>query len=369
MSEARDPMKCGGTRVRANRCVAALALAATLLSGCGDGGGPPQEFSVKVAVTKPEVSRVEDTLPAVGTIEADERVIIQPEVSGLIESVHFEEGQRVAKGEILFRLRSRKEEAQLAQVEADRQLAQANLERARTLAGTKAISEQELDQMASALAAHAAAYELESRRLEERVIHAPFDGVLGPREVSVGQYVQEGTRLVTLVQDSRVKVEFRIPERQMGDLRIGQEGRVRVTAFPEAVFSGQVDLIDPEVDPATRTVRGRLLVANPEHQLRPGMFARVELVVGARDDALVVPESALVPSLDAFSVFVVRDGRARITPVKLGVRLPGKVELREGVNRDATVVISGTQKIVDGTRVEPAEDPAPSVARVAPRTE
>jgi membrane fusion protein (multidrug efflux system) len=333
-----------------------------VLAGCGGGGGPPEEFAVQVAVIKPEVTTVEDTLPAVGTIEADERVVIQPEVPGVIESIHFEEGQRVTQGEVLFRLRSRKEEAQLAQARADKELALANLERARTLAGTKAISQQELDQMASSLEAHAASFELEKRRLEERLIEAPFEGVLGPREVSVGQYVNAGMPLVTLVQDARVKVEFRIPERQLASLRVGQPGRVQVTAFPGTAFAGEIDLIDPEIDAATRTVGARLIVPNADGRLRPGMFARVEVVVGRRADALVVPESALVPSLDEFAVFLVQENRAKLTPVKLGVRLPGKVELREGLTPDSVVVISGTQKLVDGMKVAPAEDPAQAVA-------
>jgi membrane fusion protein (multidrug efflux system) len=342
--------------------VAALAAALLVLplaTGCGGKGGPPAEFAVEVAVTKPEVTVVQDTLPAVGTVEPDERVVIQPEVAGLIEEIGFEEGQRVQRGDVLFRMRSRKEEAQLAQAKADMELARANLERARQLEGTKAISQQELDQMASTLEARAATYELERRRLEERLIVAPFDGVLGPRQVSVGQYVTAGMPLVTLVQDALVKVEFTVPERQLADLRIGQIGRVSVSAYPEQVFEGEVALISPEVDPVTRTVYARLLVPNPEGRLRPGMFARVELVVGERSNALVVPESALVPSLDSFSVFVVQeDQRVRLTPVTPGVRLPGKVELRDGVQPDSVIVISGTQKLVDGTKVIPSEDKA-----------
>jgi membrane fusion protein (multidrug efflux system) len=337
-----------------------------LTAGCGKSGGPPPEFSVEVAVTKPEVTTVEDTLPAVGTIEADERVVLQPEVAGLVESIHFTEGQRVKKGDVLFRLRSRKEEAQLAQARADKSLAKANLERAQTLAGTKAISQQELDQMASTLEARSATYELENRRLEERVILAPFDGVLGPREVSVGQYVNAGTPLVTLVEDARVKVQFQIPERQLAQLKIGQSGRVQVSAYGDRGFDGQVDMVNPEVDAITRTVPARLIVPNPEGLLRPGMFARVELVVGRRADALVVPESALIPSLDEFGVFAVEDDRARLRPVKLGVRLPGKVELRAGLTRESVVVISGTQKLVDGTKVKAAPDKSGSMALAQP---
>ncbi|MCC7377248.1 MAG: efflux RND transporter periplasmic adaptor subunit [Verrucomicrobiales bacterium] len=362
-------MKSNELNARRRFALAAASAGLSLLAltaGCGKSGGPPPEFSVEGAVTKPEVMVVEDTLPAVGTIEADERVVLQPEVSGLVESIQFTEGQRVKKGDVLFRLRSRKEEAQLAQARADKNLAKANLERAQTLAGTKAISQQELDQMASALEARSATYELENRRLEERVILAPFDGVVGTREVSVGQYVNAGTPLVTLVEDARVKVLFRIPERQLAQLKVGQNGRVRVSAYGDRGFEGQVDMVSPEVDVATRTVPGRLIVSNPEGLLRPGMFARVELVIGRRADALVVPESALIPSLDEFGVFAVEADRARLHPVKVGVRLPGKVELLTGLTRETTVVISGTQKLVDGTKVKAAPDKSGTIAMAQP---
>ena len=327
-----------------------------LATGCGPGGGPPAEPVIEVAVARPEVMSVDVTLPAVGTVEADERVVLQPEVPGLIESLHFVEGQRVKKGDVLFRMRSTKEEAQVAQARADRDLARSNLERARTLAGSKAISQQELDLMESTLAARAATYELENRRMEERLILAPFDGVLGPREVSPGQYVNAGVPLVTLVEDARVKVRFRLPERQMAMVRTGQTARIRVNAHRDRLFEGAVDLVNPEVDPSTRTLEARVRVDNPDGALRPGMFGRVELVVGTRANALVVPESALIPALDDFAVYVVVGERAKLVPVKLGVRLPGKVELESGLKPEDEVIVAGTQKVGDGTKVKPGTD-------------
>lgn len=359
-----DERIANGRRMAAG--LAALLLVGLLGGGCGKGGGPPAEMAIDVAVAQPEPTEVEDVLPAVGTVEPDERVVVQPEVSGVIQSIHFEEGQRVKQGDLLFRLDSRKEEALLAQALAERQLAQDNLDRARKLEGTQAISLQEIDQAESTLAVKKATYELEARRLEDRVIRAPFAGVLGPREVSVGQYVQTGTRLVSLVRDAQVKVRFYLPERQLGQLRVGQSGRLRVSAFPDRAFEGDVDLINPEVDPASRTVEARLRVPNPEGLLRSGMFARVEVVVGRRQGALVLPESALVPSLSEFGVFAVEDNRARLRPVTLGVRLPGRVEVRDGVAAGDTIIVAGTQKLVDGMLVKPSEDQAPTVASATP---
>ena len=135
-------------------------------------------------------------------------------------------------------------------------------------------------------------------------------------------------------------------------------GRVRVSAHGSENFLGTLDVINPEVDVATRTLQARLVVPNPDGRLRPGMFARVELVLGSRPGALVVAESALVPSLDDFGVFVVDQDRARLRPVKVGVRLPGKVEIREGVTAEAEIIVAGTQKLVDGSRIKPTPDGA-----------
>ncbi len=349
---------------RRTRCAGGVFLAVMLVvaGGCGgEGGGPPEQV-VDVAAARPVRSEVEILIPAVGTVEADERVVLQPESAGLIESLHFVEGQRVSKGDILFRMRSHKEQAQVAQARADRDLARSNLERAQTLAGTKAISQQELDLMESTLAARAATFELENRRLEERVIEAPFAGVVGPREVSIGQYVNAGEPLVTLVEDAQVKVRFRLPERRLAVVRVGQTTRVRVSAFGDRRFEGRIDLVSPEVDPATRTVEVRALVSNPEGLLRPGMFGRVELVLGTKPDALVVPESALIPSLDRFGVYRIEEDKAKWVPVTIGVRLPGKVEVETGVAAEDWVIVAGTQKISDGSRVKASPDAADTAA-------
>ncbi len=351
-------------------------LAGLLLgvTGCSQGGagGPPPDMAIEVVIGQPVVMPVEDTLSAVGTIEANERVAIQPKVSGLIETISFTEGERVSQGKQLFAMDSRTEAASLAQAEAELRLAQSNLERAKTLIGTLAVSQQELDQLESLLAVKTAALKAADERLAERTIKAPFDGTLGPRLVSPGQYVQAGTSLVTLVDDACVKVRFHVPERQLAQVRAEQAARVRVAAWPNLVFTGKVDLIDPVVDPGTRTAEIRLLVPNPEGRLMPGMFARIEVVVQTRPDSLVLPEGALVPALDRFSVFLVKEDRAHLQTVQLGMRLPGQVEIREGLNADSRVVLSGTQKLVDGMRVTnappAASQPGPAAAGASTET-
>ena len=345
-----------------NRLVV-IALAGGVLAGCGGGGGsggPPPDMAVEVVIEKAAVQPVEEILGAVGTIEANERVEIKPEVPGLIEAIHFTEGEKVAKGARLFTLDSHTEAASLAQAKAEEQLAKANVERAQKLAGTKAISQQDLDQLQSHLQVATAARQVAEERLADRTIVASFDGMLGPRLVSPGQYVIAGAPLTTIVDASRVKVTFRIPERQLAEVQVGQKSRLRVASYPTRAFEGQVDLIDPEVDQATRTAGIRLVAPNAEGLLKPGMFSHVELVVRTRPNAVVIPESALVPSLDQFTVFGVENGVARTKPIKLGMRLPGKVEVREGLSAQEEIVVSGTQKLVEGMKVVAAKPSAPN---------
>jgi membrane fusion protein, multidrug efflux system len=356
--------------IRNQFCIAAtlLGLYAAGCGGKGGSGGPPPEMAVEVVIEKPASQPVEDILGAVGSIEANERVDLKPQVPGLIEMVHFAEGQKVAKGDKLFTLDAHKEMATLAQAKAEEQLATSNLERANKLAGTKAISQQDLDQLHSQVDVAGAARRVAEERLADRTIVAPLDGFLGPRLVSPGQYVIAGALLGTLVDASRVKVNFRIPERQLIQVKIGQKGRLRVASYPDRAFEGQVELINPEVDEATRTIAIRLLASNAEGLLKPGMFSHVELVVATRPNAVVIPESALVPSLDQFSVFSVENGVARTRPVKLGMRLPGKVEVREGLSAQDQIVTGGTQKLVDGMKVVAAKSIEPPSTNSPTRT-
>ena len=356
---------CSTGKVPSRAALAGLGLLAfNVLTGCGPGGGgPPADQAISVKVEKAMVEAVEETVSAVGSVEANERVELKPEASGIIDAVHFVEGSRVKQGARLFTLDARKEAAAVAQAEAEAGLARSSLERARQLAGTKAISQQELDQLASQLAVRDAMTRVDQERLADREVLAPFDGVLGPRLVSAGQYVNVGTPLVVLVDDSKVKVRFRIPERQLGLVRPGQTGRLRVNAYPDREFTGTVDLISPEVDETTRTAEIRLIVQNPNGLLRPGLFARVELVVGRREQAVVVPEAAIVPSLDRYSVFAVDGDRARKRDVKLGVRLPGKVEITDGLEAGQEFVVSGQQKLVDGSRIAPAQPATAAASR------
>jgi membrane fusion protein (multidrug efflux system) len=341
-------------------CVA-LSLAVVLICGCkkGGGGGPPQAPPTEVEAERVSTAEVVETLAAVGTIQPNESVEIKSEAEGVIKAIHFTEGQVVEAGQKLFELDAGKEAAQLARARADSEIARITLERSKTLAGTKAISQQEIDDWKARLAAREAEVALYQEQLSDTVVLAPFRGVVGSRHVSIGQYVSPMVVLVTLVDQSQVKVTYHIPERDLARVRTKQPVQLRVAAYPDRTFTGQVDLIDPVVNPATRMVQLRALAPNSDGLLKPGMFAQVETVVDRRPDAVVISERALVPSLRGFDVFVIKDGTAVLQTVKIGVRQPGKVEIAEGLTAGQEIVVGGTQKLVDGAKVAIAAAPVP----------
>jgi membrane fusion protein (multidrug efflux system) len=338
-------------------------LLALFTSGCGGGGAPQEPPPIDVETVIVTTETVEDRLTAIGSIQPNEEVVLKPEVAGRIQAIHFKEGERVSAGALLIELDGQKEAAQHAQAKAELALASENAARARQLAGTRAISKQEIDQLESQVTLKEAALEFSQQHLNDTQLTAPFDGILGPRAISAGQFVNVGTELVTLTDDSSVKITYQVPERHLAVLQTGQEVALRVSAYTERAFPGTVDLINPQVDENTRTVEVRALAPNPEGLLKAGMFARVETITGRRPEAIVVPETAVVPSLTGFAVFRVITNSARMTPVQTGMRLPGKVELLDGLKPGDQIIVGGLQKIVDGSPVNahaaaPATEPS-----------
>lgn len=300
---------------------------------------------------------IEETISLVSNILADEQVEIRPEMSGLIESVEFSEGQSVAKGQLLVQIDDAKLEAQLAEARANFELAKANQARSEQLIKSKTVSKQEFDQTSAALAAARAALDLVQRQAEDTKVRAPFDGITAARLVSPGQYVETATVLTTLVSLVPVKAQFQVPERFISTLREGQKVELSVVAFPGETFAGEVYFVSPRVDQTTRTVEVRARVPNVDRRLKPGMFAHLELVLSVRPDGIVIPEEALTVANGKPAVFVVADGIANVREVKTGLRLPGKVEITEGLKAGEEVIIAGLQKVRPGGKVAVGEKP------------
>jgi membrane fusion protein (multidrug efflux system) len=217
----------------------------------------------------------------------------------------------------------------------------------------------------STYAINRAALALVQEQLDDASIEAPFDGIVGARHVSMGQFVTPGTALTWLIDPDPMKVEFRVPERYIGQVQPRQEITVRVDSYPDQTFRGEVYFIAPEIDPDTRTGLVKAIIPNREAQLRRGMFANVSIGVGQRDDAVVIPETAVVHSDQSTTVYVVENDQAQPRPVRLGARLPGHVEVIEGIAPHELVVIEGIQKLRPGAQVV-VRSPESSAATTKP---
>jgi membrane fusion protein (multidrug efflux system) len=307
---------------------------------------------VAVEAARVIVDTVVEDLQAVGTLRPDEAVTVVPEIAGRVERIAFKEGQVVAAGDVLVKLDDSILVAERAKARSDLTLARANHERALKLAGQGMGTIRARDEALGAFQAAQANLALAEARLEKSTIRAPLSGVLGLRSVSVGAYVAPGERIVELADIDPIKLDFRVPELALTDLRAGQRVHVALDALPGRSFEGEIYAIDPIVDVAGRAIRLRARIPNPRRELSPGLFARVRLVVERRENALLVPESAVFARDGKPFVYRVVDGRAVLTAVALGQRRPGEVELRRGVGRDDVVVTAGQQQVRDGAALE-----------------
>lgn len=311
--------------------------------------------AVAVEVTRVSAASFADETTAVGTLKSNESVVLRPETSGRIAAIHFKDGQVVRRGALLLSLDAGIQEAELQQARANLALAQANQQRNEDLFQKKFISQQSLDNTKAALKVQEASVALAEARLAKTRIRAPFDGVVGIRNVSVGDYVKEGEELVNVEDIATLKVDFRLPEAYLGRLERGQTLEVSSDALPGVPFQATLEAVDPLVDVNGRSISCRALLPNREGRLRPGMFVRSRLVFGERKDALMLPEQAVVTGARP-RVFRVEEGKARAVTVQLGVRRDGRVEILEGLAMGDTVITAGQLKVRDGMPVRPVGD-------------
>ena len=331
------------------QATASPAGGASKASG-GTAAGVPVE-AIKVAQQPmPQV------ITAVGSLRSDESVTVRPEVAGRISAIAFQEGQRVAKGSTLIRLDPAINQAEVQQSRANLKLAQSKYDRAVDLAKSNFISGQAKDEAENNLRVAEAGLQLAEAKLAKMEIKAPFSGVIGLRVVSVGDYVKEGSDVVNLESIDPLKVDFRVPEIYMKQVQVGQSLQVQLDALPGRTFEGKVFALNPLVDAAGRSIVIRALVRNQDTSLRPGMFARVRLITRDEQNALVIPEQAIVPQGDEQYVFRVADGRANRVKIDVGQRREGMVQVVRGLEPNDVIVTAGHLKIRDGVPVTVAQN-------------
>jgi membrane fusion protein (multidrug efflux system) len=315
---------------------------------------------VQVVTAPAQRQPVAETLPLIGSLSATEMVEIKPEIDGIVQSIHFNEGQPVGKGDMLIHLDDTKLVASLEEGEANFKLSQANYDRNQELFQQNLISQQEFDQVAATFRVNQAGLDLKRRLLKDTRIVAPFSGTMGARQISPGQVISKNTTLTWLVDLDPIHVEINVPERFLGQLKVGQNLAIYVAAFPDKSFVGAVYFIAPFVDPELRTALVKARIPNPQHELVPGMFANLELTLRVRDHSVVIPEEALTKLLDdGMATLYVKDSddTAQLKTVKVGMRLSGQVEILEGLDGGESVIVQGMQKLAPGVKVRVANTP------------
>lgn len=328
---------------------------AGLLAGCGkdpaDAERGPPAGPTKVVTRIVEPQPLVDEIQALGTARANESVEIKPRISSIVTRVAFAEGQLVDAGDLLLELENSEIRAGLAVAEAALSESRSTYKRSESLIGTAAISASSLEQLRAAMHVDEAQVEAARARLENTVIRAPFSGRIGLRRVSPGSFVDTSTVITTLDDTETIKLDFTIPETFLTAVRTGMNILAHSLVYPERVFSGAVASIDTRLDPVARSIQVRALLPNPEGLLKPGMFLTVDLQRD-RGDVLMAPEEAIVPERDEQYIYQVVDGTVTRRRVTLGRRIPGLVEITEGLEAGAIVVTEGTHKIQEGSAVE-----------------
>ena len=347
------------------RCLAvsALLLALAISTSCsreGDsspgtaGGGGPEPAAVEVVVVAPQ--RMLDSVDLVGQLESDESVEIRTEIDGVIESAEFAEGQEVKKGVVLFRLRDAEQRARLHEAEANAALAEDVFRRTSQLAQQNVAAASQLDRARAELDAAHARVEVSRVEIERTQVRAPFDGMLGVRQVSPGDRVTPATTLVQIDAVARLRLSFVIPEIAVPIAHVGARLKLTTAPFPGEEFSGEVFFVAPTLDPATRRLQLKAWVPNPDRRLRPGLFANLKLKLGERSDALLVPEEAVV--FDRQGTYVWRVGEDNVAErvaVEAGAHQDGRVEIKKGLRAGDVIVSAGTHKVTQGSKLRPAE--------------
>ncbi|MBS0178292.1 MAG: efflux RND transporter periplasmic adaptor subunit [Nitrospira sp.] len=313
--------------------------------------GPSHTPSATTVVLAPvTIDRIRHTIRAVGTLRANESIMIRPQVAGRIRQVWFEEGQAVEKDQLLIELDDSELQAELAQAAAQLKVSRLTYERLKQLDldGKRYVPKQQLDEVAGALQVSQANHALYATRLAKTKIRAPFTGITGIRRISPGDFVGAGLDLVNLEDLAQLKIDFKVPETLLRHLAPGQPIELTTDAYPGETFRGTVYVIDPQVEMTTRSVQVRARIPNQQQRLRPGMFAQVLLTYGEEERALVIPEEAVMPKQGGAYVYLAQDGQARLRQITIGTRSRGFVQVLSGLTTQDTVIRVGHHKLQEG---------------------
>lgn len=304
----------------------------------GGPGGPPPPTPVDYMIVNSQV--LENTLFTTGNLVPNEQVDIRPERSGQMTKLLFKEGALVQKGALLAELDSDELEAQLAKLKVNEAYNERELKRAKDLLAIDGISQEDYDRIGLTLDQTRADIRITQVALDKTRIRAPFSGKLGLRQLSEGAYVSPNDILVGLQQTNPIKLEFEVPERFSRDLKLGQRIRFSVEGISRE-FSADIYALSNQVDAGTRTLTARARCANPDGMLKPGNFAKVQVITSSNKSAFLVPTDAVIPILNGQQVLLVKGGKVKMQTVAAGQRLETAMAILDGLTQGDTVILSG----------------------------
>ena len=334
----------------------------------------PPPSAVTVAEAKSEV--IPNLLTAVGDLAAVHQVNVTSDVNGRITEILFQAGTDVKAGTPLVQLFDGPEQGDLASFKAQATVASLQLDRAKQLASRQFGPQATVDTAQAAFDQANAGIAKTQAIISQKLVRAPFDGELGTRRVEVGQYLTAGTQIVSLTDLSNLFANFTIPEKDSGQLKVGQSVRIKVDAYPGRLFEGKITTIEPQVSTDTRNIRVQATISNPDKILKPGMFTSTTVVLPDKPAVVTIPETAVDYTLYGDSVFLItekkeEDGKTSLTAtrtfVQTGNRIEGRVEILKGLKPGERVVAVGQLKLQSGAAVTISPDPAPPIPTKAPR--
>ena len=334
----------------------------------------PPPATVTVAEAKSEV--IPNLLTAVGDLAAVHQVNVTSDVSGRITGIMFTAGASVKAGSPLVQLFDAPDQGDLASFKAQAVVGQLSLDRAKQLAARQFGPQATADQAQAAFDQAKAGIAKTEAIISQKLVRAPFDGVLGVRHVEVGQFLTAGTQIVTLTDLSSIYANFTTTEKESATLKVGQTVRIAVDAYPGKVFEGKITTIEPQINTDTRNIRIQATLDNPDHLLKPGMFATTTVVLPDKPAVITVPETSVDYTLYGDSVFLITekkadDGTTSLTAVRTfvrtGDRVNGRVVIASGLKPGDRVVAVGQLKLQSGAAVAISTDPAPPIPAQPPR--
>ena len=329
--------------------------------------GPPPAV---IAAARVEQETWQPFLQVVGSLSAVAGIEVTAELGGIIRAIHFESGGAVSTGELLLELDDDTDQAALKGLLAERSLAELKFNRLARLVREKSVSKSDYDEARATLDNADAQVAAQQALIEKKRIRAPFDGRLGIRRVDLGEYLSPGAAIVPLEKLDPIYVDFTLPERELARVSAGQGIEIRVQAYADEAFSGEIVAIDPGVQVGSRSFRVRGQLDNAQDRLRPGMFADVRVFLPQKDEVLTIPDTAVSYAPYGDSVFVIEenDGASTVSrrPIETGRTRAGRVAVTQGLAVGERVVSAGHNKLRNGQAVVVDDKPAPSQRAAGP---